>query len=131
MTKREKAAKENPLEVTDDTGSRRARLQDIAKRCGVSISTVSRALSGEKGVNPELRRQVQDVARAVRYAVPLEIGGSRVIIATSRAAMIDYSRNQFTWYVLQGLQERARMMGIEITTQPITDSDVSPITDLI
>ncbi|MDR3409577.1 MAG: LacI family DNA-binding transcriptional regulator [Formivibrio sp.] len=131
MTKKEKVAKENPLEVTDVTVSRRARLQDIAKRCGVSISTVSRALSGEKGVNPELRRKVQEVARAVRYAVPLEIGGSRIIIATSRAAMIDYSRNQFTWYVLQGVQERARMMGIEITTQPITDSDVSPITDLM
>jgi DNA-binding LacI/PurR family transcriptional regulator len=131
MAMRDKAAKNGAQDQTDDVTSRRARLEDIAKRCGVSISTVSRALSGEKGVNPELRRKVLDVARAVRYAVPLEIGGSRVVLVTSRAAMVDYSRNQFTWYVLQGLKTRAAMMGIEIITQPIADSDVSPIVELL
>ena len=127
MTKRENIGKGKSQETAGDAVSRRARLTDIAKRCGVSISTVSRALSGEKGVSAALRDKVLEVARAVRYAVPVEIGGSRVVIATSRAAMIDYSRNQFTWYVLQGLKERAGMMGIDIITQPISDSDVSPL----
>ncbi len=112
-------------------GPRRARLDDIAKRCGVSISTVSRALSGEKGVNPELRRSVQEVARAVRYAMPIEIGGTRVVLAASRAAMVDYARNQFTWYVLDGLKERAAMMGLEVTTHPIPDSGISAMLGLM
>ncbi|MFT4173944.1 MAG: substrate-binding domain-containing protein, partial [Rhodocyclaceae bacterium] len=63
--------------------------------------------------------------------VPLEIGGAREVARTTRAAMIDYSRHQFTWYILQGLKERAAMMGIDIITQPITDSDVSPIQALM
>lgn len=131
MKKKENAAGGADSELATDMAPRRARLEDIAKRCGVSVSTVSRALSGEKGVNPELRRSVQEVARAVRYAVPIEIGGTRVILATSRAAMVDYSRNQFTWYVLEGLKKRAAMMGIEITIQPITDSEISVISDLM
>lgn len=114
-----------------DMAPRRARLEDIAKRCGVSVSTVSRALSGEKGVSQELRQSVQEVARALRYAVPIEIGGTKVILATSRAAMIDYSRNQFTWYVLEGLKKRAALMGIEIVIQPITESNISAIEDLV
>lgn len=110
---------------------RRARLEDIARRCGVSVSTVSRALSGEKGVSAELRRSVQEVARAIRYAQPLEIGGTRIVLGASRAAMVDYTRNQFTWYVLQGLKERAEKMGIEIIVQPIADADISPLAELM
>lgn len=131
MKKKENAAGSADPEQAVDMAPRRARLEDIAKRCGVSVSTVSRALSGEKGVNPELRRSVQEVARAVRYAVPIEIGGTRVILATSRAAMVDYSRNQFTWYVLEGLKQRAAMMGIEILIQPIPDSGIAVIADLL
>ena len=115
---------------TGDVAPRRARLEDIAKRCGVSVSTVSRALSGEKGVSQELRQSVQDVARALRYAVPIEIGGSKVVLATSRAAMVDYARSQFTWYVLEGLKKRAEMMGIEIVIEPIADAGIARIIEL-
>ncbi len=113
-----------------DVAPRRARLNDIAKRCGVSVSTVSRALSGEKGVSQELRQSVQEVARALRYAVPIEIGGSKVVLATSREAMVDYSRSQFTWYVLEGLKKRAEMMGIEIIIEPIADTGIARIVEL-
>ncbi len=115
---------------TGDVAPRRARLDDIARRCGVSVSTVSRALSGEKGVSHELRQSVQEVARALRYAVPIEIGGSKVVLATSRAAMVDYARNQFTWYVLEGLKKRAEMMGIEIVIEPIADAGIARIIEL-
>lgn len=113
-----------------EAGPRRTRLEDIARRCGVSVSTVSRALSGEKGVSAELRKTVQDMARAVRYALPAEIGGARIVLAASRAAMVDYSRNQFNWYVLQGLRERAAKMDIEIQVLPIGDAEVAPLVQL-
>ena len=44
--------------------SRKVRLEDIAARCGVSMSTASRALAGEKGVRAEIRAQVMDMAKA-------------------------------------------------------------------
>jgi len=63
----------------DQSGAalRRVRLDDIATRCGTSLSTVSRALSGEKGVSETLRARIQEVARAMRYTPAQEIGGTR------------------------------------------------------
>ncbi|MCR4268094.1 LacI family DNA-binding transcriptional regulator [Nitratireductor sp. ZSWI3] len=101
--------------------SRKVRLEDIAERCGVSLSTASRALAGEKGVRPELRARVMDIARALNYAVPASATGRKVVLAASSAAMVDYVRNQFTLHVLDGLNARARALGVEIVTQPVAD----------
>jgi DNA-binding LacI/PurR family transcriptional regulator len=99
--------------------SGRVRLEDIARQCGVSLSTASRALAGEKGVRPEIRHIILEAAKTANYAVPAAVAGQRVIVAASSAAMIDYVRNQFTLYVIEGLNERARALGLEITTRPI------------
>ncbi len=101
--------------------SRRVRLEDIARQCGVSLSTASRALAGEKGVRPEIRDLILEAAKTANYAAPAAVTGQRVILAASSAAMIDYVRNQFTLYVLEGLSERARALGLEIVTKPIAD----------
>lgn len=104
-------------------GYRRVRLEDIAIRCRTSLSTVSRALSGEKGVSHELRTRIQDVARAMRYTPVQELGGARIVLAISQVAMLDYHRYQFSWYVLQGLKARATLLGVDLITHPLNDND--------
>lgn len=104
-------------------GYRRVRLEDIAIRCRTSLSTVSRALSGEKGVSHELRTRIQDVARAMRYTPAQELGGARIVLAISQVAMLDYHRYQFSWYVLQGLKARATLLGVDLITHPLNDND--------
>lgn len=101
--------------------SRRVRLEDIAARCGVSVSTVSRALADEPGVRPEIRERVKAMARDANYSMPSPIAGRKVILAASSAAMVDYFRNQFTTYVLEGVQQRALALGVDIVTRPIAD----------
>ena len=102
----------------------RMRLDDLAKACGVSIATVSRALAGEKGVqrrNPSENHRsgegggLFDRRRHDRQTV--------IVLAASGAAMLDYMRNQFTWHVLDGLKERAERLGFEIVTRQIVDTD--------
>jgi DNA-binding LacI/PurR family transcriptional regulator len=100
---------------------RRVRLEDIAKKVGVSLSTVSRALSGEKGVRDDVRIRILEAAKTANYALPNPTPGTKVILAASSAAMIDYVRNQFTMYVLEGIRERAQTLGIDIVTRPIAD----------
>lgn len=100
---------------------RRVRLEDIAGQVGVSLSTVSRALSGEKGVRDDVRLRILNAARAANYALPDPPPGTKVILAASSAAMIDYVRNQFTLYVLEGIRDRAHALGIEIIDRPISD----------
>ncbi len=99
--------------------SRKVRLEDIATRCGVSLSTVSRALAGEKGVRPDIRERIMETARTLNYAVAASVAGRKVILVASSVAMIDYVRNQFTAQVLEGLHRRAEVQGVEVITQPI------------
>lgn len=110
-----------PLPGKRGKKSKRIRLEDIALACGVSLSTASRALAGEKGVRPEIREQILAAAKNANYAIPTAVAGQKVILAASSAAMIDYVRNQFTLYVLEGLKERAQTLGVEIVTRPIAD----------
>lgn len=110
-----------PLPGKRGKKSRRVRLEDIAAACNVSLSTASRALSGEKGVRPDIRQMVLEAAKNANYSVPTAVAGQKVILAASSAAMIDYVRNQFTLYVLEGLKERAHVLGLDIINRPIAD----------
>jgi DNA-binding LacI/PurR family transcriptional regulator len=112
-----------PVQTKRGRPSRRIRLEEIAKRCGVSISTASRALSGAGGVRDELRSDIIETARSLNYAIPASVAGRKVILAASSVAMVDHARNQFTYHVLDGLNERARMLGFEIVTRPVAGPD--------
>ena len=101
------------------TPSRRVRLEDVAARCGVSVSTASRALAGGKGVRADLRTQIIEAAKTLNYTVPTSIAGRKVILAASSAAMVDHVRNQFTTHVLEGLNERAKALDVELVSRPI------------
>nr|WP_210259866.1 LacI family DNA-binding transcriptional regulator [Martelella sp. HB161492] len=101
--------------------SKRFRLSDLARYCGVSPSTASRALSGTPGVRPELREKILEAARSQNYHVPTSIAGYKVIVAASASAMIDYQRNQFTAFVLEGMRERSEVLGLTLVTRAISD----------
>jgi len=103
--------------------SKRVRLEDLAEKLKVSVSTVSRALSNGRGVNPELRAQIREAALKYNYALPSAVAGRKAILAASSAAMIDYTRNQFTLHVLEGIAERATVLGMEVATRSIADAD--------
>lgn len=102
--------------------SRRVRLEDVAARCGVSVSTASRALAG-KGVRADLRARILEAAKTLNYKFPASIAGRKVILAASSAAMIDHVRNQFTSYVLEGLNDRARALDVELVSRPVADAE--------
>ncbi|MDG4884463.1 LacI family DNA-binding transcriptional regulator [Mesorhizobium sp. WSM4884] len=99
--------------------SRRVRLEEIAARCGVSVSTASRALSGVGGVKDELRATIIETAKSMNYAIAASVAGRKVILAASSVAMVDSARSQFTYHVLDGLNERARLLGVELVTRPV------------
>lgn len=48
------------------------KLADIAKRTGVSVVTVSKALSGQKGVSETMRRKIKKIASDLGYISPSE-----------------------------------------------------------
>ena len=96
-------------------------LQTIAERAGVSTATVSRALNGRAGVNPETRERILSIARELGYAPNVAARG----LATSRTyalGLITYERKpqgpitSFPDDLMQGVDQEARRHGYHIIT---------------
>jgi len=94
------------------------RLSDIAAAASVSVSTVSRALSGASGISDELRRQVIEVAGQLGYdKLPSErrdgpsapIGSVTVLTCTQ---YITDSGNDFYSAILEGVRGTCAEMEI-------------------
>ncbi len=111
----------------------RSRLRDIALACDVSISSVSRALAGQKGVREDVRQRIFAAAKSAQYPLPNMVQGARIAVFASKAAMTDYSRTQFTWHVLEGLKAAAASREIDVSLVPLPDQDESqaPLTDVL
>ncbi len=101
------------------------RLKDIAERAGVSIVTVSKALSGQKGVSEEMRRQIIEYANEMGYQSPKDKErGSRVsynigILLSSR--FFD-EFNSFYGNVQSLITNEASKMECFTTMEVITDA---------
>ncbi|MDO5292877.1 MAG: LacI family DNA-binding transcriptional regulator [bacterium] len=92
--------------------SRTVKMADIANKMGVSIVTVSKALSGQKGVSEELRNKILDSAAEMGYekktkAKVTEIKDSYVLGIIVAEKYL--SENQsFYWKVYQDIVQKAR-----------------------
>lgn len=53
--------------------AKKVKLKDIADRLNVSTVTVSKALSGQKGVSDDVREQIKEMAKEMGYQSPTEI----------------------------------------------------------
>lgn len=104
-----------------------ATVRDVAALAGVSISTVSRALSAPDMVNEVTRQRVIDAARELDYRPNPAARGLRVGRTSNLGLLIPDLENPFFASVTKGVQSRARAAGYAVF---VADSDEDPAQEI-
>ncbi|QZY57226.1 LacI family transcriptional regulator [Crassaminicella profunda] len=89
-------------------------IKDVAKKAGVSISTVSRVINGSKPVSSEIRQKVLKVIEETGYR-PNPVARSLVMKKSQLIGVVvpDIS-NVFIGEILNGIEEIGKMYGYDI-----------------
>ena len=104
-----------------------ATVRDVAAMAGVSISTVSRALSTPDMVNEVTRQRVTNAARELDYRPNPAARGLRVGRTNNLGLLIPDLENPFFASVTKGVQSRARAAGYAVF---VADSDEDPTQEI-
>jgi LacI family transcriptional regulator len=103
----------------------KVRLEDVAERLSLSVSTVSRSLAGHPAISDETREAVQAVAAELGYRVPTQ--GRRAKKQSTRliGVVLGALHNQFMTLLLTHLHDALHEMGYQITLMidPMANSE--------
>ncbi|MFN6500181.1 MAG: LacI family DNA-binding transcriptional regulator [Nostoc sp. DedQUE01] len=93
---------------------RKVSIEDIARRAGVSHSTVSRALRDNSLISPKVREEIKKIAREMNY-VPNAIAQSLQNQRTNTVGVVVTSiADPFYAEVVEGIEQVARTAGLSV-----------------
>lgn len=102
------------------------KLADIAKQCGVSTVTVSKALSGQKGVSEEMREKIVQLANELGYKQPSAKKTQEVASKSYNIAVLIHERyldkyDSFYFRLYQNIASNAVSVGSFTTLEVVTN----------
>ncbi|MCR5640306.1 MAG: LacI family DNA-binding transcriptional regulator [Lachnospiraceae bacterium] len=102
------------------------RLADIAKQVGVSAVTVSKALSGQKGVSEEMRQKIVALADELGYKQPSAVKKQEAVGKSYNIAVLIHEKyldkyNSFYMLLYQNLAAHAISSGSITLMEVVTD----------
>ncbi|KAF3889780.1 MULTISPECIES: LacI family DNA-binding transcriptional regulator [Nostocales] len=93
---------------------RKISIEDIARRAGVSHSTVSRALRDNSLISPQVREEIKKIAREMNY-VPNAVAQSLQNKRTNTIGVVVTSiADPFFAEVVEGIEQVARSAGLSV-----------------
>jgi len=102
------------------------KLADIAKQCGVSTVTVSKALSGQKGVSEEMREKIVQLASELGYKRPSAKKTQEVASKSYNVTVLIHERyldkyDSFYFRLYQNIASNAVSVGSFTTLEVVTN----------
>ncbi|WP_425051603.1 LacI family DNA-binding transcriptional regulator [Psychromarinibacter sp. S121] len=97
---------------------------DIARRAEVSISTVSRALSGAPGTRPEVRARILEIASSMGYSVPEALVSERVAVFLPMHPVTG-GLHQVFQENFDGVKDAAAEHGVDIFPYLMPEADIT------
>jgi LacI family transcriptional regulator len=110
-----------------------ARLVDVAKRAGVSVSTASYVVTGSRPVSEETRRKVLAAIDEVGYTPDAVARALRSSRSQTVALVVPDIRNPFFTALIDGVEAEARASGqslLMVNTGEDPDREVAALRDL-
>lgn len=109
-------------------------LKQIAEQAGVSISTVSRVLSGSSSISEAVSKKVLMIARETGYldkqkgsrGVRREFGSRKVLLVTPKKFLSQSEANYASFTLIDTLRQACRNEELELSSFLSEDDTVSP-----
>lgn len=83
-------------------------IKDVARKAGVSISTVSNALNNSRYVKKETKERILEIAKNLNYTPNIIARGLKTRSTNTVAVIVPDISNQFFAQVIRGVEEVAR-----------------------
>lgn len=93
----------------------KVRLEDVAERLGISVSTVSRSLAGHPAISSETRSAVQAAAAAMGYRIPSQGRRARKSATKLIGVVVGALHNSFMTLLLSHLHDALQEFDFQIT----------------
>lgn len=109
-------------------------INDIAKKAGVSVGTVSRVLNNADNVNEEIKERVLKAAITLGYETEIKKRGSIGTVGfVIRELENDPSQNVYFSAILRGAQKRTEELGGKLiyTVVPNTDDKIEEVVNKV
>jgi LacI family transcriptional regulator len=98
-------------------------IYDLAREAGVGIGTVSRCLNNHPSVSEHTRAKVLAVAKRLSYQPHAYAQRLASRKTNTVAAIIPFFTNYFFLQILQGIQDRASRLGLDLILHGVTRAD--------
>ncbi len=96
-------------------------IYDLAREAGVGIGTVSRCLNNHPSVSPQTHAKVLAVAKRLNYQPHAYAQGLASRRTNTVSMIIPYFTNYFFIQVLQGVQDKASELGVDLILYGVND----------
>lgn len=100
-------------------------IKEVADKCGVSVSTVSRAMNNRSEVSPETREKILFAAEELGYVPNANARGLKISDLQTVSVVIQGRTSELLIEILGHLQESLSTLGLDVFLQHVPDEEVS------